>query len=180
MSRGFDPDTECPHRLLHASTAVEVHPRHVEVTVQARPLNATIQLRTHAGVDHAVQHLLFGYAQVWTYNPVLVVLGSLTPVPHDGHDNQLRLDCDLSAGLAAVAYTTLRPAPRTWYSRGRRHPTPAHRLCWDYHDPHASAFPADAAVPAELVARIVHEIWDLGGAGLPACVDWQNAPQVTW
>jgi hypothetical protein len=54
MPPGFDADTECPHQWPRGATTAEAHPRHVEVTMQARSFEATVQLRSHAGIDHVV------------------------------------------------------------------------------------------------------------------------------
>jgi len=179
-----DHDLECTYRVVRGSGAVMAfHPCYVELTLQIALFTATFKIHGHAGIDH-LWHLLLHYAPAWEYNPILVVLPSVSPLPADAHDNQLRLDVDLDAGVGAIACNISRGLPdggELWFTRGQPHTdTRATRLVTDYCNGHEGAFPADAAVPLDVIRRAIHQFYDLNGAALPTCVEWQQSPEVRW
>ncbi len=178
-----DHDVQCTYRVVRDSGAVlAFHPCYVELTMQTSLFTSSFTVHDHAGIDHIWQ-LLTAYADWWGYNPILVMLPSVKPLPDNAHDNQLRLDVDRGTGLGAIACTISRglPEPEMWFTRGHSTAQPAaHRLSWHYHNADESPFPPDAAVPLDMLRRAVHQFFDLNGAGLPTCVDWQPSPEVRW
>jgi hypothetical protein len=170
------PGWECAYRVVRESGMVfDLHPCRVEVTMQTGLFTTTVEPVGHAGITH-VLNMLTSYAERWTYNPLLTVLPSCTPLPDDAYDNELRLDLDPTTGLVAVACDLQRgPHPGRWFTRGNSPRRPGRRLVWDYGNGGEAFFPPDASVPAELLPALVHQFYDLNGAGLPPCVDWQHA-----
>jgi hypothetical protein len=179
-----DHDPHCLYRVVGESGAVlAFHPCYLELTMQTNLFTSSFEIHGHAGIDHLWQMLLH-YTRAWTYNPILVVLPSVNPLPDDAYDNQLRLDIDPDAGVGAIACNISRSHPDggdLWFTRGQPNTAPAaHRLVTHYHNGDESAFPADAAVPLDVLRRAIHQFYDLNGADLPPCVDWQPSPEVRW
>lgn len=176
-------DALCTYRMVRDSGAVlAFHPCYVELTMQTDLITISFETYGHAGIDHLWQ-LLAHYATAWAYNPILAVLPSVTPLPEDAHDNQLRLDIDPHIGFGAFACTISRglPVAQMWFTRGHATAeTAAHRRVADYCSADESLFPPDAAVPLDVLRRAVHEFYDLDGAALPECVDWQPSPEARW
>jgi hypothetical protein len=170
---------DCPHRVVSESgLVVDGHRRHVDLCVQTNMFDGSFEIRGHIGLDHTLR-MLIGYE--WGYNPILAVLPSVHPLPDDAYDNQFRLDVDSSTGLAAIACTLAGPRPGMWFTRGDpAAPTTPHGLVWDYHTGNESLFPPGAAIPVETMLAAIHEFYDLNGAQLPTCVDWQAAPTACW
>jgi hypothetical protein len=172
----------CTHRLVRESGFVfNLHPCHIQLTMQISLFTGQFEVSTHAGIEHVLK-LLTAYAHQLQYNPILAVLPSVSPLPEDAYDNQLRLDLNPNTGLAAIACTLERgPRPGMWFTRDNTTSlTEPYGLVWDYHNGDETPFPTDAAVPIDTMIRAVHEFYDLNGADLPSCVDWQAAPEVRW
>ncbi len=174
-----DYDAHCTYRIVRDSGMVlSFHPCYVSTVVQTRLFTATFEVHGHAGIDH-VLGLMLAHTDIWSYNPGITVLPSVSPLPDDAYDNHLRLDVAPAGGVGAIACAMRRGEQRGgWFTRGDTRQEL--RLTWDYHNSRESRFPSNASISLDLLRRAVHEFFDLNGAGLPTCCAWQPAPRSLW
>jgi Immunity protein Imm1 len=172
----FDPTELAPPEPykcdVRAGHGYEVH---LGMQTHGYTLKATTQ--SHSALDHLIG-MAMGYARVDGYpNLSFAVYPAVRPLPEDSHwANHARVDLkpDLDAAavmlrIGEISYMTKTDKPRS-----------GTELCWDTWNGPESMFPDNSVVTIPELRRVVHQFYDLSGAGLPTAVAWQELPEPIW
>lgn len=158
------------------------HRYEIRLHMQTCDMTTTYDIRSHQGIDHVLD-LAIHYRHFGEVNLTMAVLPAVRPLPKDAElRNHMRVDLQPEKDAAAVLITmaTEPSEPSTWISKTGTS-RPGIYLCWDYWcGGPETTFPDDSIMTIPELREVVHQFYDLNGAGLPAAVAWHQQSESLW